>query len=220
MLFSDTDRTRISTAIAAAESSTAGEIVVIVSADRHRYTATCLSAATLLALAVPVLVLLTGWSPATLFGDWSTEQPSTARIIEGLIIVQTLVFAASLAVLWFAGLGRLLTPTGLRRDRVHRAALTQFKARGLEATTGRTGVLIYIDEPDHIAEIVADSAIYAKVTPDHWATTIEALIAGIKAGKPADGVVDAVGLAGTVLAAHFPPAPDDINELADGLIEL
>jgi putative membrane protein len=219
MLFSDTDRSRITAAIADAERSTSGEIVVIVSAERHRYPATCLSVAALLALAVPVLALISGWSPATLFDDWNSQTDAT-RVIEGLIIVQVIVFAVALALLWFAGLGGRLTPSGLRRDRVHRAALTQFKARGLEATAARTGVLIYIDEPDHIAEVIADTGIYAKVTPDHWADTIDALIAGIKAGKPADGVIAAVGLAGSVLGRHFPPLPDDVNELADGLIEL
>jgi putative membrane protein len=220
MLFSDSDRARVSTAIAEAEARTAGEIVVIASSEPHRYPATCLSVAALLALAVPMAALLAGWSLASLFGDWNDGPASEVRGLEGLVVVQALVFVAVLAALWFSGLGRLFTPPGLRRDRVHRAALTQFKARGLEATAGRTGVLIYIDEPEHIAEVVADSGIYAKVPPEHWGTTISALINGIKAGKPADGVVAAVALAGDVLAVHFPPLPDDVNELPDGLIEI
>lgn len=220
MLFTDPDRARISAAIAAAEQQTAGEIVVIVASERYRYPATCLSVAALLAMAVPVLVLVSGWSPASLFADWAADAASGAQLVEGLIVVQAAVFAVTLAATWFGDLGRRLTPSGLRHDRVHRAALTQFKARGMAATIGRTGVLLFIDEPEHIAEIVADSGIYAKVAPDHWADTIDALITGIKAGKPADGVVAAIGLAGDVLAAHFPPLADDTNELPDSLIEL
>ena len=220
MLFNDADRVAIASAIARAEATTAGEIVVIVSAERHRYPATCLSVAVLLALAVPMLALLAGWSPASLFGDWSDGPVSETRSIEALIIVQTLMFGAGLASMWFAGLGRALTPGGIRRERVHRAAMIQFKARGLSATTGRTGVLVYIDEPEHLAEVIADTAIYAKVPPEHWGTTISALIDGIKAGTPAKGVVDAVALAGAVLATHFPPLVDDVNELPDGLIEI
>ncbi len=220
MLFTDADRSRIATAIAEAENRTAGEIVVIVATEPHRYPATCLSVATLLALAVPMLALVAGWSPAALFGDWSDGAAAEARSLEALIIVQVLVFGAVLALLWYAGLGRVLTPAGLRRDRVHRAALGQFKARGLEATAGRTGVLIYIDEPAHVAEVIADTAIYAKVPPEHWGTTISALVGGVKAGRAADGVVAAVGLAGGVLAEHFPRAVDDVNELPDHLIEI
>ena len=217
MLFNDADRARIGAAIAAAESRTAGEIVVIAASELHRYPATCLSAAALLALAVPIAAL---WLPAGTFGGWSDDGRAATQALELLIVAQALVFAGTLAVLWFAGLGRALTPGGLRRDRVHRAALTQFKARGMAATTGRTGVLIYIDEPEHIAEVVADTGIYALVPPDHWGKTIAALIGGIKAGAPADGVIAAVALAGDVLAKHFPPLPGDVNELPDGLIEI
>lgn len=220
MLFTDADRARIGNAIASAEATTAGEIVVIASTERHRYAATCLSVAVLLALAVPMIALLSGWSPAAMFGDWSDGPIAETRSIEALIIVQTLVFGAGLALMWFAGFGRALTPAGLRRERVHRAAMIQFKARGLSATTGRTGVLIFIDEPEHIAEVIADTAIYARVPPEHWGTTITALIEGIKAGSPATGVVNAIALAGAVLATHFPPLPDDVNELPDGLIEI
>lgn len=217
MLFDDRDRSQIMVAVAEAESRTAGEIVVIVSTEGHRYAATCLSAAALLALAVPMAAL---WLPAVRAGGWGYTGISQVMNIEMLILFQALVFGGVLAGLWYSGLGRALTPFGLRRDRVHRAALTQFKARGLEATTGRTGVLIFIDEPEHIAEVVADTGIYAKVAPDHWSTTIAALTNGIKAGTPAAGVVAAVTLAGDVLAVHFPRLADDVNELPDGLIEI
>jgi putative membrane protein len=224
MLFNDADRAHIKTAVEAAENRTAGEIVIIVSTERHRYPATCLSVAALLALAVPMLALVSGWSPASLFGDWGDgglhQGLAETRSLEALLVLQAVVFGLALAGIWFSGLGRALTPSGLRRDRVHRAALTQFKARSLAATTGRTGVLIFIDEPEHIAEVVADTGIYAKVAPDHWGATIAVLTAGIKAGAPASGMVAAIGLAADVLAEHFPRLSDDVNELPDGLIEI
>ncbi len=222
MLFTDTDRDRIAGAIAAAEAGTAGEIVVIVSTSTHRYSATALSVAALLALALPLLALLMGWSPAALFANWddAARVGSERHSLEIFILLQALVFVAVLAMLHYTALNRILTPPGLRRDRVHRAALTQFKARALDATLGRTGVLIYIDEPEHIAEVIADTGIYANVSPEHWGTTISALTSGIATGDPAGGMVKAIGLAGGVLAEHFPRLPDDVNELADRLIEI
>jgi putative membrane protein len=173
------------------------------------------------ALTVPLIAVLLGWSPGALFPDWDITAATAERhALEAFVAVQALVFVAVLALLYYTPLARTLTPGGLRRDRVHRAALTQFKARGFDATAARTGVLIFVDEPEHIAEVVADTGIFARVTPDHWGATIAALITGIKAGKPADGMVAAIGLAGQVLAEHFPPLPDDVNELSDHLIEI
>jgi putative membrane protein len=222
MLFSPADRTRIDAAITAAEARTSGEIVVIVSTEAHRYTTTALSVAALAALTLPFLAVVLGWSPAALLPDWdlSSEASAARHGLELLVVVQALVFGAVLALGRFTPLSRYLTPEGLRRDRVHAAALSQFRARGFEATAGRTGVLLYIDEPDHIVEVIADTGIFAKVSPDHWGDTVDTLIAGIREGRAADGLVSAVALAGAVLSEHFPAGPENRNELPDRMIEI
>ena len=222
MLFSDPDRARIETAIAAAESRTAGEIVVIVSSERARYVATALTVAALAALTLPVVAATAGWRPDRLFPDWDTIDAATTVVhaIQGFAAVQVLLFAALLALVLATRIGQWLTPRGLRQDRVHHAAIVQFKARGLSATEGRTGVLIYVAEAERIAEVIADTGIYEKVAPEHWGATIVALIDGIRAGTPADGLIAAIGLAGAVLAEHFPPVADNPNELPDRLIEI
>lgn len=222
MLFSTDDRARIAAAISDAESRTAGEIVVIVSTAPQRYPATALAGAALAALTLPLLAALLGWSPAVLFADWGDISATgrALRQLESFVAVQTLVFVAVLAGLHVTGAARALTPRGLRRDRVHRDATMQFKARGLEATAGRTGILIYVDEPEHVAEIIADSGIFSRVAPEEWADTITVLTSGIKAGRAADGMVEAIARAGAVLARFVPVQPGDINELPDGLIEI
>lgn len=222
MLFTDTDRSAIAGAIAEAESRTAGEIVVIVSTAPHRYPATALAVAILAALALPLAAVLLGWHPGSLFAGWDDLSATTRalRSIEAFVAVQALLFLAVLALVLLTGLDRRLTPHGLRRDRVHAAAVTQFKARGLDATAGRTGVLIYVDEPEHIAEVVADSGVFALVGPDHWHDTIRVLIDGIRDGRAAAGMIAAIGMAGDVLARHVPRLADDTNELPDHLIEI
>ncbi len=222
MLFSDQDRARIAEAIRAAEATTAGEIVVIVNTQAHRYHDTALAVAILAALALPFGAVVAGWAPSALFPDWDTLDAANRELhaIEGFAAVQALVFLATLALVALARLDRALTPAGLRRDRVHAAAMTQFRARGLTRTAGRTGLLLYVDEPEHVAEVIADEGVFACVAPDEWAETIAALTAGIKAGRAADGMVAAIARAGAVLARHLPRAADDVNELPDGLIEL
>ncbi len=222
MLFTPAERIAVEAAIATAEARTSGEIVVIVSGEAYRYPATALTVAALAALSLPLVALIAGWSPDALFPDWDVTDAGVRIVhaIQTFVAVQALIFVAVLASLHFTGLARLLTPRGLRRDRVHREALVQFKARGLTATEGRTGVLIYVAEVERIAEVVADTAIYAKVPPDHWGTTVAALLSGIKTGHAADGMIAAIGLAGAVLAEHFPPVAGNPNELPDRLIEI
>ncbi|WP_156257219.1 TPM domain-containing protein [Sandarakinorhabdus oryzae] len=222
MLFNDADRTRIAAAIAAAEANTSGEIVVIINTRPHRYAATMLASAVLAAFTLPFLAVLAGWTPSLLFPDWDAIDAATreAHGIEGFAAVQAMLFVAVLALVGWLRLDRVLTPSGLRRDRVHHAAMMQFRARGLTSTLGRTGVLLYLDEPEHVAEVIADEAVFTRIAADEWGETIAALVAGIKSGRAADGLVTAIERAGAVLAAHLPPLPDDVNELPDGLIEL
>jgi putative membrane protein len=222
MLFSAEDRTRIAAAIRAAEAGTSGEIVVIVSTRLRRYPATALTAAALAAFTLPLAAVLLGWQPGVLLADW-TEQDVTSRIdhaVQGFALVQLLLFLAVLAAVNFTPLARMLTPSGQRRDRVHREATAQFRARGLEATHGRTGVLIYVDEPEHLVEVIADRGVYEKVAPEDWGDTVSVLVDGIRAGRAADGLIAAVARAGAVLARHLPAREGNPNELPDHLIEI
>lgn len=223
-MFTDADRAAIAEAITTAERATSGEIVAIVSERPDRYATTGLTLAALLAFALPLAATLLGFGPdrVAALNDWSSGDPALdlRRAVEAYAAVQIVVFAIMAAVLVRTRLGAMLTPRVLRRERVHQEARSQFRSRGIGATRANTGVLIYVSIPDRIAEVVADTGIYAKVSPDHWATTVTALVDGIKAGAPGRGFVAAIALAGAVLAEHFPPESDNPNELPNRLIEL
>ncbi|HKN10099.1 MAG TPA: TPM domain-containing protein, partial [Pseudomonadota bacterium] len=70
------------------------------------------------------------------------------------------------------------------------------------------------------AEIIADSGINAKVTPDAWAGAVAAMVSAIKAGRPGDGFVAAIELCGAQLAQNFPPGELNPNELPDRVVEI
>ncbi|QIK96367.1 hypothetical protein G7076_07840 [Sphingomonas sp. HDW15A] len=113
-----------------------------------------------------------------------------------------------------------LTPGATKTRRVRRRAIMLFKAAAERRTEGRTGVLIYLSMGEHRAEIVGDAAITAVTTPETWGEAMAALIADVKDGRPADGIVAAIALIGEVLAHHFPRDAADRNEIPDKLIEL
>ena len=90
-----------------------------------------------------------------------------------------------------------------------RRAIEQFLAHGLQMTEARTGALIFVSLAERHAEIVADAGIAAKVPQAVWEEAIAALVGEIRTGRLGEGLVAAVGQVGAVLAAHFPPRPDD-----------
>lgn len=223
MRLNEAEHRQVAEAIAAAEARTSGEIFAIVSSQRTAYPQVALGAAILAAFVLPFLTVMLGFEPARLIpgdGGWAGSAPEPLRAIEAFAAIQAAVFALVLALMSWTALGLWLTPRAIRRERVHAAALQQFLAKGLHVTAERTGVLIFVSLPDHIAEVIADEGIYAKVAPETWADTVEAVIEGVRTGRPADGFVRAIGLAGDVLAQHFPPSPANPNELPDKLIEL
>lgn len=224
MAFSPEERARVADAITSAELHTSGEIVCIVNEKRQQYIGTTLTVAALLAFVLPLLLVLLGVEPAR-FADtdgWTSGDPQTDLLhgIQAYAFVQIVIFLTVAALLWWTRLGAALTPMPIKRDRVHLAALTQFRARGLEHTRDRTGVLIFACMADRVAEVIADEGIYSHTTPEFWGTTLTALLDGIKAGRTADGLVAAVTMAGEALAGHFPPRADDTDELPNNLIEL
>ena len=222
-MFSDADRAAIADAITAAETHTSGEIVCVVSDRVDHYAATGLTYAALLAFALPLVATLFGYGPDGIaaLNDWSSGDPGEdlRRAVEAYAAVQIVVFVACAALFVRTSLGSRLALRAIKREHVHAAALTQFKAGGIGTTRAHTGVLIFVSLADRMAEVVADPAIYAKVPPDHWATTVTALTDGIRAGTPGAGFVRAIELAGAVLAEHF-PASGGANELPNRLIEI
>ena len=95
-----------------------------------------------------------------------------------------------------------------------------FKVGAERRTHGRTGILIYLSMAERRAEIVADEAIAAKVAPEVWGDAMAAMLAHIREGNVADGMIAAIDKVGVVLAEHFPLAEGDTNELPDRLIEV
>ena len=155
------------------------------------------------ALAVPApLIYLTLWPASVIY------------------FVQLIVFIAAALGLSLPGIRFQIVPRRTQHERAHVRAMQQFFAHGLHRTENRTGVLIFAAVAERYAEIVADAGINSKVTPQVWEAAIDALIAGVKQGRPADGFVAAIGRCGAVLAEHFPPGALNRDELPNKLVEI
>ena len=219
---SEDDHAKVSAAIAAAEAKSDGEIIAIAADQSDAYHDVGLHYAVLVLFLV--LAFFAIWPDQlelwwTRLMGWTTE-PSMRQLLTLLLGFALLKFLAVLFILKWRPLRLLLTPGSTKTRRVRRRAVMLFKTGAERRTIGRTGILIYLSMGERRAEIVGDEAITAVTTPETWGEAMTALIQEVKARRPGDGIVAAVGLIGTVLAEHFPKTSEDSNEIPDKLIEL
>ncbi|MEO7786235.1 MAG: hypothetical protein ABIR77_00210 [Sphingomicrobium sp.] len=216
------DRARVGAAVAAAEGNSNGEILTIATDLSDKYHDVGLHWALVALLAV--LAAGAAWPPLIeavarlASGGW--HEPSLRELLTTLMLLAAIKFVSVLLILKWMPLRLLLTPGATKSRRVRRRAVELFRVGASQKTIGRTGILVYLSIGERRAEIVADEAILAVTTPETWAGAMDALIAGVKDGRPADGIVAAVALIGAVLAEHFPKSDTDTNEIPDALIEL
>ncbi|MBC7160352.1 MAG: TPM domain-containing protein [Porphyrobacter sp.] len=217
------EHVRVSAAVAAAEARSAGEIVTIVADRSDGYSDVALAWAALFAFAVlallpfvadPLLALL-----APLHGGWNVEWQAPG-ILAVAAAIGIAAFLLALAVLTVPAIRFAAIPGRIRTDRAEERAIELFKVGAERRTHGRTGILIYLSMREHRAEIVADEAITALVAPEIWGEAMAALLAELKQGRIAEGMIAAIERVGAVLAEHFPRSGNDRNELPDRLIEL
>lgn len=220
---SERDHTLVSDSVKAAEAHTSGEIVTIVARRSDSYHDVGLSwAVGIMFVGLSLMAAFPAHLRAFLsmaLADWEHELADW-KLLMGLMALLIIKFLVVRYLLAIMPLRMLMTPKATKARRVRRRAILLFRTAAEARTMGRTGVLIYLSLDEHRAEIVADAAINAKVTPDVWGDAMAALIAPVREGRPGEGLAAAIDQVGVVLAAHFPRAEDDVNELPDRLIEL
>ncbi|WP_342658321.1 hypothetical protein NPJ82_03055 [Sphingomonas sp. NY01] len=222
MRLSDTDHARVAGAVARAEANTAGEIVTVLARRSDAYHDAALRWSVLaMLLMLALLASVPGMAEAVhaTFEPWD-EAPSPRTLMLIALVLATLTFLGARLLLAWRPLRLALTPGRTKTRRVHRQALALFRAGAEKRTTGRTGVLLYVSAEEHRAEIIADAAIHDHVSPECWGEALAPLLAEMRAGRPADGIVAAVERVGAILAERIPSKENDVNELPDRLIEL
>lgn len=200
---SDAERARVRDAVIAAEAKTAGEIFTVVAGESDDYRFIPILWATLAALIVPLpLIFLTLW-PASL-----------------IFTIQLAAFVVLAVVLSLPPVKMAVVPRSVKQGAAAALAGRQFLAHGLTTTEARTGVLIFVSLAERHAEIIADTGIAAKVDAGVWQAALDLLLAEVRAGRLADGLIAAIDAAGAVLAEHFPPRIGDRDELANDVVVL
>ena len=100
---------------------------------------------------------------------------------------------------------------------IRQRAVMLFGKVRLWDTEHNNGVLIYLQLAEHAIEIVADRGVDRQVSAQQWQAMTKRMAGAFKGGLFEDGLTEAIGEVTSVLAAHFPSAPDgkNANELPD-----
>jgi putative membrane protein len=198
---------RISEAVRRAEALSRGQIVPVVVEKSDPYAEATWRGA-FLAAAVGTGVALAIPFPLTL-GE--------------LVLVQVAAGALGALLSAWDPVERILAGRRTQEQAVHARAMLAFQEHGLARTAEGTGVLLFASLFERRAVVLGDHGIHEKMTgaaKDEWARALAALTAGMKAGDPARGFVDAIALCGARLAEHFPRDPSSrppVNELEDAI---
>lgn len=199
---SEQDRAAIEAAIKKAEAGTSGEIVFAVAPASGRYLHATLQGAiigmvviTAIFLAIPI-----------------THTPTN------LLWTEFLSFAVCYTLLPYLPWRRRIISGKTLDARVKEAAFMQFYASGLYKTRESNGVEIYLSLFEREVVVIGDQGIHAKMGQQQWDEVRDLILQGIRKGDACGGICAGIERCGKVLAEHFPPRHDDINELSDTII--
>jgi putative membrane protein len=196
---------RIERAVSEAETRTSGEIVpMLVYRSTVSSNSDLLGAllGLLLVLCLKhILVLTLGWVGHDLL--WSI-----AFVVAGL----SGYFLARIPAV-----ERLLIPLKDQKLETERRAMLAFYEAGLSATSGRTGILLFVSFFEHQAVVLADDGIARHCKPEDFQELVHDLVQGAKEHKLVEGFEKAVAKCQEILTPHFPPAAHNPNELKDHL---
>jgi putative membrane protein len=208
-LFSEEDRAAIRAATGAAEERTSGEIVPYVVERCDPYEEASWKLATLGGLTAAVFSGLIHYQGAFWGGLgvlWVTL-PVVAAAIVGYLLPQ-----------WVPELRRRLISSEVIERRVAQRALEAFVEEEVFDTRDRTGVLIFLALFEHQVVVLGDSGINAQVEPGDWSGIAARLAVGIRQGRSAAALIEAIEAVGELLEEKgVAIQPDDRDELSDHL---
>mgnify|MGYP006284111949 FL=1 len=216
---SEEESDRIREAVAAAESSSGGEITTAIIAESDDYG--------FRELLVALVGGVVAWSAAIAAQDplaallqrvlWGWE-PWMLAVIQGAIGM--LAGLVMYYLLQIPALDRLIIPRRVMNEAVRRRAARHFVESGTYDTVDNTGVLIFVSLLERRVELIADRGINAVVPSGTWDSIVADLTRGIRDDNLSDAMVTAVTRVGEVLAGKVQRRPDDENELTNRTSEL
>jgi putative membrane protein len=205
--FSQEDLRRIEHAVQEAEKQTSGEIVPYAVYASDAYERAFWRAGLLFGtVALTVFVFMHNYSRM-----WMPLE--LAEVAGGTLLAALFGALFAYAV---DDVRRFFAGRDLMRHRVRQRAMEAFVAEEVFNTKDRTGILIFLSLLEHHVLVIGDSGINAKVQQAEWDSVVKTIVDGMKAHKPAEGLIAAIRQCGQLLHREgVGIKPDDKNELSN-----
>ena len=203
-VFSKGDLAEIEAAVSRAEDRAPGEIVPYIVGRSDRYPEALWKGAALGAALGAVL-----WAGLD-FGEWAIDP------------VAPVLYTAAGALVGFAlahlsGLRRWLAGKSSLDRRVEQRARAAFLEREVFATSGRSGMLLFVSIFERRALVIADAGVPVRPDGETWGDVGREISEGIAAGRPGKAIAGAIERLGTILARR---EAGDIAKGVKGVDEL
>jgi putative membrane protein len=199
----DEENSKVEAAIKKAEEGTSGEIVFTIADASANYQHATLQGALIgMVIATAVYLVI-----------------PVSHTVTHLLWTEFIAFAVFYTFLPRLPWRRWIISKQEMELRVQEEALMQFYASGLYKTQDSNGVEIFLSLLEKRVVVIGDKAIHEKMGDQYWQQIRDLIILGIKEGDICGGICNAVGACGQALARHFPPKPDDTNELPNRVIK-
>lgn len=199
--FADATREAVVRAVQDVESVTSAEVVVVVRVRSGRYPQAHARCGALVAFVILLLLL------------FLPQEFALVAIPVNVAVGFALGWGASRLV---PPIERLFATRAEMADRTALAARAELVDGGITATSGRTGLLVYVSALEGQAHLVGDVAVQQVRGAPGFANAERRIVDAARRFDPEAFVAALRGL-GPLLAAPLPRAADDVNELDDAV---
>jgi putative membrane protein len=211
---------RIKEAVEKAEAECGGEIAVALTGESADYAfwelfTALIAGALTFALLLPCSGALTSTLERLL---WGASAPWHLPLVFGIVTFGVTALVYSLTNI--PAIDRLIIPTAVRTETVHRRAMRYFAESGVYNTTSHSGILLFVSYMERTVCVIADSGIAKVIPQESWNAIVEGVTRGLNpknAENVADVFVQAVARCAQLIGAHCPPEQKHGNELDNAL---
>lgn len=205
------DRARVSRRIASLEKTTDAEVVCAVATESGRYD----RAESIAGFLVGLTALISGNKVAAM-SDWDGIATISLGLQVGLLVGG---FATgSLLASYWHDLRRLFVRKAEFKSEVIRSVHQVFSQQGIGRTAHRGGLLIYLSLFERSLEVRCDQAIAAKVQQADLEAIRDAVLARVRTGDVAGGLIAGLDRTEELLSKVYPSTGSATETLANELL--